>query len=256
MRFSRPVVSLATALTLFLETAGMALAAGEAPAAVSAQPTPAPVATAIVELNGGQGLALQSLSSATGQWEFVCFAPCEQAVPLDRDYRIGGDVKPTAPFRLQAKPGERVVLTAEVAETKRSGQTAGIVVTSVGGGTAIIGLAVVVYGIFYCPGNASYLGDNGSLCDPHNEDAKIELAGAIVAGIGVAAALVGGAMLVSQSLRANPEARVSQTLASLFLAPRPGIDVGDVRTPVWNDVHAEAIGVPRAMTTPLFTQRF
>jgi hypothetical protein len=248
MRFSRFHFVLLTVVAFILGVVGSARA--DAPPA-----PPPPAATATVTLRGHEGLMMMSLSPTTHQWDFVCFAPCNQALPLDREYRLGGEVQPTTPFRLRAKPGDHVVLTARQRQEERASRAPGIVVTSIGGAVVLVGLVIAIDGLFSC---VSY--DGGPSCNPQQREltqVSLERFGGIVAGVGAAVALVGTAILVSAVTEGSPEVSVSQTLGQLFTDPRPRADVGDVRAPRWNDPRmGGATLAPSATSVPLLTQRF
>jgi hypothetical protein len=74
-------------------------------------------------------------------YKFVCAAPCDIAVDLDKTYRIVGDgVRATGEFRLNAQNGQRVLI--DVDTSSKGGFVWGIVIVSISPVVAVIGLVV------------------------------------------------------------------------------------------------------------------
>src|SRR5207249_5202899 len=78
-------------------------------------------------------------------WTFACGAPCDADLPLSAEYRIGGSgIRSSRAFSLAARPGEHVTL--DVTTSSTGGFAGGIVLTSLGGLTMIVGLALILVG--------------------------------------------------------------------------------------------------------------
>jgi hypothetical protein len=80
--------------------------------------------------------------SAVGHWEESCVAPCELKLDPHYSYRVAGDgLTPTRSFALP-RDKDRVRLSAEMGSS--SGRLAGVVLTSIGAGTAFLGGAALI----------------------------------------------------------------------------------------------------------------
>jgi len=140
------------------------VALADEPAPVpSGTPQPTPPKGVVVELQSNDGRATierrvgttslapmffadASLASV-GHWAEECVAPCEVRLDPRYSYRVAGDgLTPSGSFALP-RDKERVRLSAEMGSSQ--GRIAGIVLTTVGVGTALLGgTALVLTPIF------------------------------------------------------------------------------------------------------------
>ncbi|HSQ63235.1 MAG TPA: hypothetical protein VLM85_08460 [Polyangiaceae bacterium] len=157
----------------------------QAPATVQGPP---PAASIVVHVDtDSPSLVLQAQTpggrwDGRGGWTTVCQGSCDQPVPLGVLYRISGDgVRSSRPFQIGGQPGGRAQL---VATTASSGSfTTGIVLASVGGAAAVIGLSLTLLGLFvgaYCGFGTSCTGDAGLITG-----------GLVTTGVGVVGIVVG-----------------------------------------------------------------
>jgi hypothetical protein len=212
--------------------------------AVVARPAASPPVTgsAHVHLDGGGKLERER----AGQWIAVCSAPCDQTLDLDAFYRIGGDgVRNSKPFRLLAKNGDHLTLTADVSTT-----------TAFGIGITLASLSAVV-------GTVSYYGlvlasAQGTGYSRRNNDTAVggfALAMLGSAGVGTAGLIMTVAnekSSVKQSVRGASSGTASASPAKAR-ASEPD------RMPAWTSMGSAAPehrGAPIAMTVPLLGGRF
>ncbi|HEY8089662.1 MAG TPA: hypothetical protein VIF09_17500, partial [Polyangiaceae bacterium] len=135
MRLER-VIALAgaTALTFCALGATDALAQQAEPtAAVPAKPM------VVVHLDAPQPVSLEVRNGDDDDWEVLCTAPCDRAVPATEVYRVvGPGMRPSNTFHLS--PGGRLTLQVEPSS---SGGRAGAVVVTVVGAVALVPVAGV-----------------------------------------------------------------------------------------------------------------
>jgi hypothetical protein len=118
--------------------------------------------------------------------------PCDQELPLAATYRLAGhDVRASAPFQLEARPGERVVIEAKKGSKARF--VGGIVVASAGLALAGVGALVLQNKALESAGYGPRT-DNG----PSKGAGEAMLAGG-------AAAMVGGALLATTNARSKAD---------------------------------------------------
>jgi hypothetical protein len=186
-------------------------------------------------------------------WDVVCASPCDQALPTNKTYRIGGSgVRTSRTFEIQ--PGTRSTL--EVDPASSGAHTGAIVVTVVGGlglvpalivSAGVVG-AAVFGAIIICPiaeafSKGSYAGCLG------------DVVGAFTPGYRQpwvwAPAAAGGALMLGGIvwLIASPPTRVRQ--ASAPATPPPP---AAWRAPLWHDATGPA--PPAALTMPIVRLAF
>jgi hypothetical protein len=157
------------------------------PAAVAAQGPPAPAMVVVHIDTDSPDLLLQAQSpggrwNGRGEWTTVCAGSCDRPLPLGVLYRVTGDgVRSSRPFEIGGQPGGHAQL---MATTASSGSfTTGIVLASVGGAAAVIGLSLTLLGLLvgtYCGFGTSCTGD-----------ASLLTGGLITLGLGTAGIVIG-----------------------------------------------------------------
>ncbi len=104
-------------------------------------PFTGPTGSAVVHLEGDSIVSLERREGRS--WVFACTAPCDAELPLSGLYRVvGPGVRATPSFRLNAQPGEHIVVDATTAS--KGGFAGGIVLTSVGGFSFLLGALVLL----------------------------------------------------------------------------------------------------------------
>ena len=209
------------------------------PAAPAASPEV--TGSAFVHLEGA-GAKLER--ERAGQWIVVCGPPCDQSLELDAFYRIGGDgVRNSKPFRLLAKDGDHLTLTADVSSTTAFG--VGITLASIG---AAIG-TLSYYGLVLA-------GSSGSSYGSHRNDGAIGVFALTMLG----SAGVGTAGLIMTV--ANEKSHVKQAVGSstgvASSSTKSRASEPD-RIPAWASMGSavpEQRGAPIAMSVPLVGGRF
>ncbi len=190
------------------------LAPAPAPAAATPPafpPAARPPALVRVHLDAPPGTELEARAESQG-WHTACASPCDSALPLDREYRIAGESRRGASFRLQARRGDSLVLALhEELHATRESRDAWIVGT-VGGGAAVIGLGVLVYGLRYC-------GVSSGTCASGGPGASFALGGGVALGTGLAVVLAGAVMAYVADRRDPSHLDVIQTLARFPTPP-------------------------------------
>jgi len=215
-------------------------AAPVAPAAAHAPP-----ATVWVHIEGSQVAQLQRDTSGDGNWETVCTAPCDKALPAQVGYRIVGDgIRDSSDFELSAQAGARQTLTVD--EGSRGGFVLGIVGTVAGGIAIGVGLLVVFIAA------VSRAVDDGDSTATQG-DVNAETAGWVISGAGTAG-LVGGIVL----LVSNGRTRVAQgSAAAPSAAWLPSSDWAHVSGPRDTRRDVPWVGtLPQIASVPLFGGHF
>jgi hypothetical protein len=225
--------------------------------ATPAAPAPAPVVsvpaapTASARVTGTANVHLDGAGAKlererAGQWVAVCSAPCDQSLALDAFYRIGGDgIRSSKPFRLLAKDGDRLTITADVSTTTAFG--VGITLASVG---AAVG-TISYYGLLLASAH-------GSGYSRHSNDAAVG---------GFALAMLGSAGIGTIGLVmtiANEKSGVKQSIGgasagTASVSPAKMRASEPDRIPSWTSMGSAAPehrGTPMALTVPLLGGRF
>ena len=232
------------------EIAHIERAAGVPTSSPSASAPPLPAAaraetTAYVHIEGSDAAQLQRDTGDHRRWENVCSAPCDQAVPLEYSYRIGGaGIRNSRPFGLVDENGKRHTLYVD--EASKTGFALGIVGVSVGALAATIGLLVVLVG----EGEGA-LSSNGIT---RQDGSSAEEIGGAIAAIGLGA-LVGGIVLIATNAHTGVSQTPPATSTGLALRP-PSIALGpSLRLPVLRAARTEALAAPM-VSVPLFSGAF
>jgi hypothetical protein len=216
--------------------------AAPAPAAPAAA---APSATVWVHIEGPQVAQLQRDTSGDGNWQTVCTAPCDRALPAQLGYRIVGDgIRDSSDFELSAQGGERQTLT--VHEGSRGGFVLGIVGTVAGGIAIVAGLMVV-----FIAALPRVAGEGDSTLT--QADINAETAGWVISGLG-SAGLAGGIVL----LALNGRTRVAQESAAASSAAwLPSSNWAHVAGPQDTRRDVQWVGtLPQIASVPLFGGHF
>ncbi len=148
----------------------------EAAAATTPPPSqPTPPMT-LVHLSGdlkGELLTQDALGSE-GEWHAVCSGACDQALPTNALYRLGGPgVRKSKPFQLH---GDREWL--EVSTASSLGFAGGLTLLIIGGGSLVTGVTYAVLGAVINSGFGS-------------PDQGYMVAGGVLIGIGVLNLVIG-----------------------------------------------------------------
>ena len=204
---------------------------GSHPSPTPDAPRPsAPVAQKLVHIDAPREVSLERQVAGTKTWVEVCRAPCDQRVPASGNYRIGGSgVRASRTFVIDAGTDDRVFI--EVDPSSKGWFVGGIVLTSVGGLTTIIGLFVALIG--------------AAASDLSKQDNSLTAGGLTVAGVGAVATVAGVVALVSNS---KSGATVSST------PPPAGGGEASRRTPTW--ATATPSGAASPVVLPMFTTTF
>jgi hypothetical protein len=222
-RFVRPSFLVAS-----LALASRAFAQESTANAPESRDSDAPEQRAVVHIETDAPVVLEQRIEGTREWVPACSAPCDTPLRLSASYRIAGSgVRNSPPLRLQASPGERVVLDVNAASS--GGFRGGVIATSVGGGVVVAGAIILGLNWFY---------DGGP-----NE--RINALGFVMMGAGAVAAVVGVILLASNghtNVRESAEIPSRRTDAWL-------------RLPQWNE-DKTAVGAPRAVGVRLFEAAF
>jgi len=196
-----------------------------APKPAPLEPDSAPVVGpfAFVHIEASGPAYLYRAPRGTNDYETACAAPCDMELPIDDEYRIGGNGTKTTPsFRLKASAGGRITLKVD------GPNWFGIV----GGGTlAVTGVTVAYAGLLLAAGS----GNSGS----SREDSSTVGLGCLV--FGAAAAALGGFAFARSSTT-----EVVQT------SPKAAGDAF-VRAPSWRTASATEHG--SSATFPLLFER-
>jgi hypothetical protein len=171
---------------------------------------PQPLRGAVVHIEGGHDVVLER-SEGDGPWTRACSAPCDQELPLDSMYRIGGSgVRLSEPFQLAARPGGRVSLRVDAASRLRF--TGGFVLGGAGINAMGIGAMILLNKSLEAQGYG-----------PATDSGPSKTAGQITLAAG-AAALLAGVLLVAT----NSSSKFVQA------APVPPHD-GWLPRPTWHE---------------------
>jgi LPXTG-motif cell wall-anchored protein len=219
---------------------GQAPMVGVGPGVVSAPPETGSV---VVHMDADDGVVLERIQPGSGRWILACTAPCDAALPLADEYRIGGrSIRRSRPFVLAGSPGQHIQIS--VSPASKGAFTGGIALSSVGAAALGIGLIVLLVGaIGTCTDE-----DEFGVCDASTPNTGLETTGAVItlAGVGL---MVGGIVL----LASNARTRETQTTA---FAPPARLDTAWLRAPMWHDATRESAGQAKTMGFPVFTRSF
>jgi hypothetical protein len=226
-----------------IERGGGAQANAPAPAPA---PKPAPVSegpTARVHIESDRPVSLERHVSGR-VWTFVCAAPCDADVPISQEYRIGGSgVRSSRGFNLAARAGEHVTL--DVTTSSTGGFAGGIVLTSLGGLTMVVGLMLVLVGSAQADEHRTF-GSTATGSSLYTNDGSANITGGEIAlGVGAAAMLLGIIMIGS-----NSKSSVEQSGEGARAASNAW-----TRLPTWR-TEATATPTPKTTSIPIFSGSF
>jgi len=206
--------------------------------------TPPPVATtppagtggsAHVHIDSDREVTLERQSNGT--WLSACSAPCDADLPVDDNYRVvGSGIRASRPFRLAARPGERVYLTVDAAS--KGAFVGGIVLISIGAPVLLIGGLVLL------------VAAAADSIDGESDTSGARTVGWTMVGGGAAGIVVGIILLAGNSRTKTEQSLEGPARKGAWLT----VDAPTKRLPTWRE-HVPA-GVPGASTIPLFTGQF
>jgi hypothetical protein len=211
------------------------------------QPSSDSEPTAVVHVNADAPVVLQERDADASDWSPACVSPCNAALPLSASYRIvGANVRSSPVFRLDGTPSERVAL--DVSTTSKGSFVTGMAVTIAGGGSVLLGGAVLALnwfqGALSCTGGS----ETGSGFEKHcGPNGAVDTAGYILVGAG-AVALVAGTVVLATHWRSHV------AVAQSTDASRPRADAW-LRLPQWREDKTTA-ALPKALGMPLFATAF
>jgi hypothetical protein len=199
--------------------------------------------TARVHINSPEPAALYRKAAGMTSFQKVCDAPCDQEMPLSDDYQVSGSGLGAVDFKLNAQPGQTVVI--ECSPSSTGGKVGGIVMMVVGGVVLVfIGLPGTLIALAL---QSSTTTDSNTKSDWMRDTLIIDLV-----GVGIAA---GGLVLLLKSRDGGAQ----QHLGFLNGIPDPTkVDDRFVRTPMWRvptNTEKQANG-PAPVMFPLFSHAF
>jgi hypothetical protein len=229
------IATVAAADILRIEHAGATIGpAKPAPPASPPPSSPQPSGHMVwVHLDASGDARLEQDSGEGGRWVSVCTAPCDQALPVSSDYRIGGgQMKASAAFKLSGRQGDRVTITASGGST--AWFVVGVVMTAISSPLTLTGLSIGLVGTLVANSNAQ--GTQGA--------AGVATVGWVLFGVG-AAGLLGGVLLVVNN---------SKTTVDLS---SPGSNADAWRwTPTWREASVESRSMPLFYDVPVLHGQF
>jgi hypothetical protein len=173
---------------------------------------PATGAKALVHIQSPRHVTLDRKNPGEDEpWVTACESPCDVELPLDNDYRIvGSGVRPSGEFRLEGKPGERIVL--EVNPSSKAVRATGILLGS-------LGITAIVSGLYLWAGMLPATSGQACTSDPrdaHPCDTARDIgrAGLIMAGAGAVLATVGGILFFASNRSKTTESDEAPRAAS------------------------------------------
>jgi hypothetical protein len=195
--------------------------------------------TAWVHLTSDRPVTLERRSEDPGYWSPVCSLPCDTNVPLRAVYRITGrGTRASAPFQLEARPGERIVI--DVKRAAVAGLAGGIVLVSTGPLVGLLGVALLAV--------TSSAQTSGALSATNSQNQGGVVGLGVVLSVGGLAMTVGGILMIAN----NAHTHVSQE-PTPQAAPPP--NDAWLRTPSWREDRTVG-ALPRATEVPLFHTTF
>jgi hypothetical protein len=198
---------------------------------------PPPTGSAYVHIESDQPVVLERRDGGR-TWSLACSSPCDAELPIGSTYRIGGTgVRNSAPFHLNARPGDRLILDVNTAS--KGAFVGGIVVAGAGVLVLLVGAMVL-----FTVATVDTADNAEGIANPSSDGSANTIGWVMVAG-GAAAVVVGVLVLTS-----NTHSKVDQTPAS----QRPRNDAW-LRVPTWHDDKTNA-ALPRINAVPLFERSF
>ncbi len=237
-------------------------AAGPAPTPVSptapqplpSSPPPKPPSgpLILVHVEASRRVSLMRREPDNGEWITACESPCDQQLPLNNEYRLAGSgVTQSGEFELEGKPGQRVVITANVGST--AGLTGGLIVAGVGLLVTIVGLEVLATAAAVNNIDCATTTTSTGSCSSKSGGVGV---GLVITLGGVAAMAIGGIIaIINWKTGQTQELQVPKGTARASL-DRPRDDRTWARSPTWNAPTPAALGAPRTTEIPLFSRSF
>ncbi len=160
-------------------------------------PAPAQATTAtptdtmvLVHIDSPSSVELQVTHGQKNDWQTVCSAPCDQALPAHGTYRIAGDgARPSHNFTLSAMHGRADLV---VSPSSNGWFVGGIVLLAVGGAATLVGAFI------------GLIAEITSTVDKSGTSSQIESTGWTVAGVG-AIGLVAGIVAMASNAHSGVE---------------------------------------------------
>ncbi len=224
--------------TVVIQTAAPPVVVVQAPPPPAVVPQMLANPTVYADVQGDHSLLLEAFDGS--RWQTACQVPCRVELPLNRKLRVQGPgIRRSNPLELEATPGQHVAIDAEAGGSTGS-LVGGIVATSLGGSGVLVGFFVWFAGAVCGIDNGVCSGSSG-----------LETAGLVTMGAG-AAVMVGGIVLIAT----NPRSSLTQTVEGLAPDPAARPSASWLRVPTWRDPRLDAVSLPTAMVTPLFSRSF
>lgn len=187
---------------------------------------------------------------AGGEWRDVCQAPCDMSLPTNTMYRVGGPgVRSSRPFSIEGRDGKAVL---EVHAASSGAFVGGIVLVSLGPLAIIVGSLVALVGAAENSTCSITLGGSGT-CGSSSGDGLVA-GGLVTMGVGVAATIVGGVLIGT-----NSKTKVQQPLVSMAkLSDKDILKTLDPtpRVPTWNTALERTPPPSTPMVIPLYSGTF
>jgi hypothetical protein len=202
-------------------------------------PAPASNDTAWVHVVSERSVTLErrGASDEADDWRPVCSGPCDMELSLRAEYRIAGrGLRKSAPFELEARPGERIEIDVKVGTT--GGLVGGIILVSTGPVVGLIGLALVAVA------NADQ--QTAQSLGQTSQDGTAKGVG-VVLGIGGLAMTLGGILMIVN----NGHTHLSQEP----LRAGPPENDAWLRLPTFREDRTKA-ALPQTFDVPLFHTTF
>lgn len=223
------------------------------PAPLPTAGTPPPgVAMVTVHIDADADVILEQQVAggrwAGGEWRDVCQAPCDMSLPTNTMYRVGGPgVRSSRPFSIEGRDGKAVL---EVHGASSGAFVGGIVLISLGPLAIIVGAGVALAGAFE---NSVSCSGIYSTCSSNSGDGLVA-GGLVTMGIGLAATIIGGVLIGT-----NSKTKVQQPLISMAkLSDKDIVKTQDVtpRVPTWNTALERTPPPSTPLVLPLYSGTF
>jgi hypothetical protein len=223
------------------------------PAALPPAATPPPAASMVmVHIDADADVILEQQVAggrwAGGEWRDVCQAPCDMSLPTNTMYRVGGPgVKSSRPFSIEASGGKAVL---DVHGASSGAFAGGIVLVSLGPLAILVGSLVALVGAAENASDCSFV---SSSCSSSRGDGLVA-GGLVTLGIGVAATVIGGVLIGT-----NSRTKVGQPLAGVAKLSEKDIlkTLGPTtRIPTWNTSLERTPPPSTPMVIPFYSGTF
>jgi hypothetical protein len=230
-------------------------------------PPSGPAGSVWVHIETSHEVVLEG-QSGSGSWAPACNSPCDAELPLANSYRIAGPgVRTSHDFKIEASPGQRVVLNVKTGS--KGAFTGGIVLVSVSPAVVLIGFVVFLVGALdNAVTSTCTAGTDGDTGCSGGGGGGTEATGGIMMLIG-AAGTVAGIVLIATNARTSynqellqpgappPSGKLSTSDAVLAsLQPKRHAEDAWLRAPLWHEPSAMERTLPPAQLAPLFSHAF